>query len=304
MQVKNLFIGAILVLLISSCRNMDSNKETYDFSFAFLTDIHVQPENNAIEGFTKAISKVNELKPDFVVTGGDLIMDALEQTYERSDSLFNIYDTLEAKLQMPVYNTIGNHEIFAWFNEGEEWESHPEYGKQMPEKRLNINRYYAFDRNGWRFYIFDSVAKDDSVGYKGFIDAEQMEWLKNDLAKVDKNTPIAISTHIPLATVWTQLNYGAEQGNFPGVIITNSQDVLALFNNHNLKLVLQGHLHFYENIEARGVHFITGGAVSSRWWHGKNKGLEEGFLMVKVKGEDFDVEYIDYGWNANNNTNK
>ena len=55
-------------------------------------------------------------------------------------------------------------------------------------------------------------------------------------------------------------------------------------------------MHFLADIYTQGIHFITGGAVSSRWWNGKEYGLEEGFVIVKVKGNDFTWEYFDYGW--------
>jgi len=84
--------------------------------------------------------------------------------------------------------------------------------------------------------------------------------------------------------------------NIPRSVVSNSKEVLELFKGHNLKLVLQGHLHFYEDIYVEGIHFITGGAVCSAWWTGKFNGLEEGFLRIDVKGDDFSTEYIDYGW--------
>jgi hypothetical protein len=45
------------------------------------------------------------------------------------------------------------------------------------------------------------------------------------------------------------------------------------------------------------VHFITGGAVSGKWWaNDADSKPEEGFVMVHVNGEDLDWEYVDYGW--------
>ena len=82
------------LLLLNSCNNQkkDEHAEGDDnFTFVFMTDIHLQPERNAIEGFNQAIDSVNKLNPDFVITGGDLIMDALGQSFERSDSLYNFY---------------------------------------------------------------------------------------------------------------------------------------------------------------------------------------------------------------------
>jgi len=63
-------------------------------------------------------------------------------------------------------------------------------------------------------------------------------------------------------------------------------------------LVLQGHLHFLEDVYVNGIHFITGGAVCAAWWTGPNDGLEEGYVVVQVKGKEFDWEYFDYGWDA------
>ena len=74
--------------------------------------------------------------------------------------------------------------------------------------------------------------------------------------------------------------------------------LLQLFTEHNLKLVLQGPLHFIEDLfVGNKVHFITGGAVCGRWWSNKpGDHPEEGFMMIHVKGEKLSSEYIDFGW--------
>ncbi len=63
-----------------------------------------------------------------------------------------------------------------------------------------------------------------------------------------------------------------------------------------MKLVLQGHLHFLEDINYNGIHYITGGAISSSWWKGSRYGMEEGFIKIDISGEEFEWEYIDFGW--------
>jgi 3',5'-cyclic-AMP phosphodiesterase len=81
------------------------------------------------------------------------------------------------------------------------------------------------------------------------------------------------------------------------LVVENSKEVLDLFSSHNLKLVLQGHLHYFEDLNIQNkTSFITGGAVSARWWRGSNDGMEEGFLIVKVIGDEIFTEYFDYGW--------
>ena len=93
---------------------------------------------------------------------------------------------------------------------------------------------------------------------------------------------------------------GSTAPNGRGSVVTNSKELLDLFRDHNLKLVLQGHLHSCEDIAVRGTHFITGGAVSGGWWKGAHRGFEEGFLMVHVTGNEIETEYIDYGWEVAN----
>ena len=298
LRILSLGIIPILLLLISSCVTQQDEAAVGDtvFSFAFLTDTHLQPERNAPAGFKQAIDTVNRLNPDFVITGGDQIMDALAQKQSRADSLYDLYIEMSQLFNMPVYNTMGNHEVFGIYEQSGVDPSNPLYGEKMFEERIG-DRYYAFDHKGWRFYILDSVdEREDRSGYYGHIDSLQIEWLKEDLANVDPSTPIAISVHIPFITVQTQLVNGSTAPNSEGLVITNSREVLSLFLEHNLKLVLQGHLHFLEDMYVGGIHFITGGAVSASWWNGPRGEMEEGFLLVHVNGEDIEWEYVDFGW--------
>jgi len=292
----------LATLFISSCNNtVEEVKDENAFSFAFLTDIHVQPERNAAAGFKQAIDTVNMLNPDFVITGGDQIMDALGQTESRADSLYDLYIELSESFNMPVYNTMGNHEVFGFYESSGVDRSHPLYGEKMYEERLG-DRYYAFNHKGWRFYILDSVdEREEGTGYYGHVDAEQIEWIKEDLKNVDPETPIVLSVHIPFITIQTQLVNGSTAPNSDGLVITNARDVLLLFQEHNLRLALQGHLHFLEDLYVGDVHFITGGAVSASWWNGPRGEMEEGFLMVHVNGEEIDWEYVDFGWETASN---
>lgn len=267
-----------------------------NFTFAFMTDIHVQPEKNAEKGFLQAIQSVNKLNPDFVITGGDLIMDALEQKQSRADSLYQIYINCAKNFKMPVYNTMGNHEVFGLYTNSGITPDHPLYGKKMFEKYIG-KTYYSYNYKGWHFMILDGIGFTPERDYYGNIDSVQMEWIRADLATIDSTTPICISIHIPFITVLTQIEDGPFVQTWRGNVIGNSMQILALFKHHNLKLVLQGHMHFLESIEVNGTTtFITGGSVCSRWWEGKNNGLEEGYLLIDVKGDDFDWRYVDYGW--------
>ena len=126
---KKILFFIVLSIGLYSCKNAQKDKQE-GFSFAFLTDIHLQPEQHATEGFAQAISVVNELGPDFVLTGGDLIMDALGQTFGRADSLYDLYNEMSQSLDMPVHNTLGNHEVFGYYESSGVDSNHPYYGDQ------------------------------------------------------------------------------------------------------------------------------------------------------------------------------
>ncbi len=222
-------------------------------------------------------------------------MDALGQKFGRADSLYNLYEGMVEDFNMPVYNTMGNHEIFGIYDGSGVPKDHPEYGKNMFQKRLN-KRYYSFDHKGWHFMILDGIKDTKKSRYQGMVDEEQMSWISDDLAGIDKSTPIVVSTHIPLMTIFSQVYYNSTHPNDSGLVVSNGKEVVDLFADHNLKLVLQGHLHTIEDIYVNGTHFITGGAVSGAWWTGPNQGYEEGFVLVSVKGDEFEWEYVDYGW--------
>ena len=112
-----------------------------------MADMHIQPEKSGVAGFSKAIKKANELKPAFVITGGDLIMDALGVSYERADLLYSLYSDTVKEITVPVYNTLGNHELFGLYYHSGVDPSHPEYGKKMYLQRIG-ERYYSFDHRG------------------------------------------------------------------------------------------------------------------------------------------------------------
>ena len=270
-------------------------KNNNNFSFVFLTDIHITTERDAGPGFRQAIATINALKPDFVITGGDLIMDALEQRYSKADSLYKLYEAAIGAFAMPVYNTMGNHEIYGIYKKSGADPKHPEYGEKMFEKRLGKS-YYAFNYKGWKFMILNSVEDSRRGGYIGMIDSVQVEWIKDELSKTDTNTPIVISTHIPFLTVYHQKYYGSTRASDSASVVVNSKEVIGCFKKHNLKLVLQGHMHTVEDIYIDGTHFITGGAVSAGWWKGPHFGHQEGFMLLQVDGEQFTWKYVDYGW--------
>jgi Icc protein len=291
-----ILIIMVLPMFLFSCSNVSKKEE---FKFVFMTDIHLTQQRNAVQGFTQAIDAINGLHPDFVITGGDLIMDALQQSYPAADSAYNLYTGTAKNLTMPLYNTMGNHEVYGITREKDADTLNPEYGEKMFEKKLGKS-YYSFSHKGCKFMVLNSIEDTKKKGYIGKIDDAQITWITEELKETDKITPLVLITHIPFITANTQKYVGTTVPNDSSAVIYNGKELLDLFQGYNLKLVLQGHLHTVEDIFIDGIHFVTGGAVSAAWWTGPNRDFEEGFMLITAKGGDFSWKYVDYGWNAKN----
>jgi Icc protein len=276
-----------------------------DFSFVFMTDIHLQPEHGAQEAFQNVIDKVNKLNVDFVITGGDLVYDVLRGNFNRSDSLFRTYSNTIKKFNVPVYNTIGNHELFGIYEESDIQADHPDYKYGMYERYLG-KRYYSFNHKGWHFISLCSIDERNQK-YIGVIDDQQLEWLKKDIARLDANTPIVLSTHIPFISTYTQRYPKNKIREVPNELwIFNRNEILQLFNNLDLRLVLQGHMHWIEDINVQNrTRFITGGSVAGRpsWRRRGDRGDgihydEEGFALIQVKNDSISWKYVDIDWES------
>ncbi|WP_262249368.1 metallophosphoesterase family protein [Parapedobacter soli] len=258
------------------------------FSFAFFTDIHLNknPKARSYDGLRQAIRSVDASGADFVLTGGDNVdVDGMKAN-QRADAiqLYQDYKGLAASSALPWYFTIGNHDRY--WGDGDKGGV---YGEAMFSSFFG-ETYYTFDHKGWRFIILNSTEVCD--GNYCISDA-QYQWLEDVLDNTPANQPIIVSTHVPFLSLY----YPVLEGRYTSTdTFGNQKQVFDRFARHNLKLVLQGHQHLYEEIKVKGVQFITGGAVSANWWHGTFHGTEEGYLKVNLYGDEFDWEYIDYGW--------
>jgi 3',5'-cyclic AMP phosphodiesterase CpdA len=273
------------------------------FRFVHLTDIHVQPELGAERGFRKCIAHVNELRPrpDFVVTGGDLVMDCLKVDKSRIASLWRMYDDCCRDFDMPVYNTIGNHDIVGWADDSPVAPSDFDYGKKLFADRAGQGRTYSsFDFGRWHFVLLDSIGqKPGSRDYFPMIDDEQIAWLKDDLSTVGAGKPIVFVTHVPFYTAYMQMALGPN--SLPGEksMVSNAYTLRKDLLKHDLRLVLQGHVHVRERIDYGKISYIQSGAVSGQWWKGPTLGEHpEGYSVIDVAGDTFTHHFADYGWQA------
>ncbi len=227
-------------------------------------------------------------------------MDALHVDLDRAEMEFNIFDECSKDFGLPVYHTIGNHDIVGWSSKGKVPANNPNYGKRIFTERFGEGKTYrSFDHKGWHFIILDSLGQaKDTPDYIGYIDREQMEWLQADLKQTGTKTPIVIVTHVPFLSTMDQTLVGIDKPVPPYGLVTNFFEFRELFNPYNVQLILSGHGHVRERIEIMGSTHIQSGAVCGRWWKGRLFGEPEAFAVITCKRDSFDYEYQDFGWTA------
>ncbi|OMP13298.1 hypothetical protein COLO4_01919 [Corchorus olitorius] len=117
--------------------------------FAFISDIHIKRGAAPEAGMAKALQHINQLKPkvDFIINGGDAIMDALAASKENAQDQWDLFhQIMQRENTLPIYSCIGNHDIYGWFQKNPE-KTDPAYGKDWAIRELKMsNRFYRFNR--------------------------------------------------------------------------------------------------------------------------------------------------------------
>lgn len=272
------------------------------FRFVHLTDVHVQPELGAFHAWTKVVQKILTLRPRpaFVTTGGDAVMDALAVSRQRATALYRLFREGTDALRTPVYHAFGNHDAYAWARNDPVLQAVPGYGKEMFKRLLGQpHTYFSFNYAHWHFIILDSIRHIPPFDWVAEIDEQQMEWLSRDLARAGKWRPVAMITHVPLFTIFTQYNSGATAVPSDKMIVRNAKEIRDIFKDYNIKAVLQGHTHVVEECVYTGTRYISCGAISGEWWRGPRLGVHpEGFVVLDIEGDNLRWEYVSYGWQA------
>lgn len=294
--VKGVISLAALSASACASRNLKTPKASSDLRVGFLTDIHAIPDLTVPARLQHAASIINSYNCDLLLVGGDLISEGLTASAGELDQNWRCYQEFHSALAGEKYCAVGNHDLSVI--------SKSQTGKERFLTELALPQsYYSFTALGHRIIVLDSLTlnaaakeklpvTDGDSAYRGEVSLEQLEWLKAELSSLSRSTPIIVMTHMPLVTVRYQVSDGATMGAAANRVVTNNREVLALFANHNLKLVLQGHLHVYEEIRWRDTLFITGGAISGGWWRGDWLGTPAGFCVLDLKSDKLRREYV------------
>ncbi len=220
--------SAVVVAGCAGMRTTTIASRTDDFYFVQLSDTHwgfddPQINPDAAGTLPKAVAAVNSLSqpPDFVMFTGDLTH-TTDDPAERRRRLAQFRD-IAATLKVPTVRYMpGEHD--AALDNGRAF------------KEFFGDTHYTFDHKGVHFIVVDNVSDPTAA-----IGAEQLEWLRADLAGQPKDARIVVFTHRPLFDLYPQWDWATRDG----------AQAITLLQTHANVTVFYGHIH-QEN------HFMTG----------------------------------------------
>ncbi len=237
---------------------VSATPDAEQFTVAALNDIHLLDAASG-ELLKRAVERINTI-PElrFSLILGDL------STSGKREELALAKQYLEG-FKKPYFVVPGNHDVdpkasdpYAAFVEL--------FGKTQ----------WTHREGKWLFVGLDScvgTASDVSVP------AERIEWLKAQLPKEAPAAPIALCCHHPLNP---HTKYR----------IKNADEILGLFKEFNLKVVMSGHWHGNQVEEQDGVLFVTT-ACCSTTRDNFDKTTAKGFRFFHMKGVTVTTEFVE-----------
>jgi predicted MPP superfamily phosphohydrolase len=285
------FIGNLSALSIATSLSPSSvtalsAKKKKSLKIAWLSDIHVKPTEIAETGMRKAFRHVNNLQPDFIINGGDSVMDLLAADKAKAQAQWDVWNkVMKEENKLPVYHCIGNHDIWGWQSKDETIKTDPLYEKAWVLKEHNMpGKYYSFTKDKWHFIVLDST-QENNGGYIARLDEPQYAWLETEL----KNTPpekfICIVSHIPIVSFCSVMFSEKNEVNGDwktsrALLHVDNRRIKALFRQYNnIKVCLSGHIHLQDEVEYLGIKYYCNGAVSGNWWSGPFQEFAPAYAM-------------------------
>jgi len=254
----------LVSLLLFSCYSV--KKASNQVRIGMCSDVHLPTMHDATFRLTTFMDEMKATNPDFIIELGDFA--------EASDKFADYYKLWDS-FPWDKYHVIGNHEMDGGHSR-----------EQALEIRKMKSSWYSFDKGGFHFIVLDGndVKDENAKGYKQFIGAKQIEWLKDDLSEA--GYPVVIFSHQGLVRYQgVEEEYGVENGEQVRKIIddynlkTPDKRVIACFNGHT-------HWDYVEILN--NVWYIHINSMSYNW-------LGESYAKIRYSDEvDKNYKWIKY----------
>lgn len=229
-SVKKGHSTSIYVPMTDDLKLPESNKL---YEFQVLSDLHInadKPQHTA--HLIAALDDIAVLSPDSeaIFCVGDNTDKGIQADY---DLLEQILGSVDASLP-PIYYAIGNHDMIYGTS----------YTNQVELFTENLSMpavYYAGDIGNTRYIVLGS----DTIVGEGTIGEQQLQFLKDELAKADKDKPVFIFLHQPLIDTVSGSLYSLDPDvqYWYGITPTGDQ-VRAILKEYPNAILFTGHTHW------------------------------------------------------------
>jgi 3',5'-cyclic AMP phosphodiesterase CpdA len=207
---------------------------TRPFSFAQVSDSHIgfsKPFNpDTRVTFREAVAKIAAAKPDFILHTGDVSQLSKPDQFDDADQILK-------ETGLPVFYVPGEHDVL---DEGNGAAFLARYGNGATG-----GGWRSFDHGGVHFVALINVM-NLKAGGMGSLGAEQLAWLRQDLASRSASTPIVVFTHIPLWAVYPDWGWGTDDAAEAMRHLARFGSVTVLNGHiHQVQQKVEGHVAFY-----------------------------------------------------------
>jgi len=247
-----LVLSVITILLVSSTAVVLFLGMPEDDSINFYVFGDSQGYQGGVE---QIVTAANLHRPEFIFHCGDLTPFGQENQYQ------DIKTVLDQSI-VPVYTTIGNHDI-------------KDSGGELYEEYFGSSTY-SFDLGPAHFTVFNTSASD--------ITSQEFTWLEQDLLQTEAEFKF-VFTHIP--------PFDPRTGEDHSLInSTTSTHLMSLFEEHEVDVVFTGHIHMYNETIVNGVKYvITGGAGASLYADEDSGGIYH-YMNVMLDDTGLSIEPV------------
>lgn len=298
-----------------------------------VTDIHLSNRElypNDLIQFNKGwVTEMNNLyagqKNVYCLNLGDFAFDV--HWYKWNCDLQVAANQITA-LPCQFWSTMGNHDNDGHTQDGDDGYWGKDLRASGPFRRIMGPTHISMNIGKIHYMLIDDIkyendypgptsVGDDLMGKRNYhagFRADMLEWIKQDLSYVDKNTPIVVGMHIPLLS-----SYGiAVNGEFN--VMAEYEAFVGAFKDFKEVEFVTGHTHvhrFRPMINASNMYEHNIGAVCGIWWNtseatggtrtsgntgtpGKltlcSDGVPAGYYMYDVNGTDRTWKWKSIGW--------
>ena len=207
------------------------------FSFVQISDSHIgfhkAPNMDVAATLHQSLALINAQgsRPAFVLHTGDLTHLSKPEEFDTLSGLMQ-----DAHVGRTFY-VPGEHDVIG--------DNGAEFFRRFGE-RQQAGGWYSFDQGGVHFVGLINVLNLRAGGL-GSLGADQLAWLKNDLAGLSPDTPLVVFAHMPLWPLYPSWGWGTD----------DSAEALSYLRRFGSVSVLNGHIHQIQQKVEGTITFYT-----------------------------------------------